>query len=93
MFYEDDLDVLFSDFGINATFAAQTIKVIFDNDFQAVNLAAMSVESAGPQAVVKDTSIPGAVHGSTLIIGAVTYYIRGIHPDGTGLTTLVLSKD
>lgn len=93
MFYEDDLDVLFSDFGIDATFASQTIKVIFDNDSRAVNLDTMSVESSGPQAVVKDISIPGAVHGSTLIIGGVTYYIRGIHPDGTGLTTLILSKD
>ena len=71
----------------------RTIKCIFDSSFQAVNLDTGVVESAGPQAVVKDSDITGAKHGETLVINSTTYYIRGIQPDGTGLTVLALSKD
>jgi hypothetical protein len=50
------------------------------------------VESAQPAALVRDSDVAGVVHGKLVVRGAVTYAVRGVHPDGTGLTLLVLEK-
>lgn len=91
-------DILFTDFALDAAFShaggqASTIKVIFDNDFKAVNIDTGMVESAGPMATCKTSDVLTAAHGDTLTINSVVYKIIGIEPDGTGMTTLILSKD
>lgn len=94
----DSVEIYFTDFAVDAAFShaggqASIIKVIFDNDFKAVNLATGEVESTGPQAVCKTSDVSNAVHGDTLTVGCISYYIIGIQPDGTGITILFLSKD
>lgn len=98
LFYESDINIFFSDWAIDATYTPQggqasAIKAIFDNSFDAVNLTGGVVESASPQATVKTTDVPNAKHGDTLNINSITYKIIGIHPDATGITLLILSKD
>lgn len=89
-----DLTIFFADFGVAATYtpaggAAASITVLFDNAF----VAAEGVESLGPAATCKASDVANARHGDTLVIDSTTYNIIGIHPDGAGLTLLLLSKD
>lgn len=67
-----------------------TINVIFDNEFSVMGIP--GIEEAQPQAQCKTSDVPAAVHNDTLTIGGVVYYIKGIEPDGLGVTTLILSK-
>lgn len=67
-----------------------TINVIFDNEFSVMGIP--GIEEAQPQAQCKTSDVSAAVHNDTLVIGGVTYYIKGIEPDGLGVTTLILSK-
>lgn len=94
----DITDIILNDFAVDAAFshaggAASNIKIIFDNDFKAINLITGEVELAGPQAICKTSDVSTAIHGDTLVINSITYYIIGIQPDGTGITILILSRD
>lgn len=100
MFYEDDIDIFFDTYEfaksanlVSAGAGSKTIKVIFENNYQDMNIYTGIVESAGPQAQAKTSDVTGAAHGDTLEIDNITYYIKGIQPNGTGITILILSKD
>lgn len=97
-FYDDDIDIFFADFGedallLSAGAGSKTIKVIFDNNYQAVNIYTGVIESAGPHATAKTRDVTGVAHGDILEIDGGTYYIKGIQPGGKGRTILSLSKD
>ena len=90
-------DVFFKDIATSAVFAhgavVATINGIFDNEFTAVRIiGGVEIEAGQPQYTSPSADVATAVHNDTLVIGDVTYYIKGIEPDGTGLTTLILSK-
>jgi len=91
-----DLDTFLdtTDFAVAATLNGTTaINVIFDAAYEAVNLQTGEVEGAAPVAICKSSDVSGVSHGDTLDVNGTTYYVRGIQPDGTGLTTLILSED
>lgn len=100
-FYDSDIDnLLFTDYAVDAVYTPQggqaaSIKVIFDNEYQAIEMlgAGVGVESTSPAAICKTTNISSAKHGDTLAVGGKTYYISGVQPDGTGITRLLLSED
>lgn len=92
-FWENDLDIFFNDFGIDATYGANTIKVIFHNEYEVMTLFGGIVESKNPFLEIKDSDIVGATHSSTITIGGVAYNFIEIRPDGTGITIVELSKD
>lgn len=94
---ETDVAAMLSDFK-DAAFshaggAASAIKAIFLSPFEAMQLFGAEVESSAPVAVCKTTDVSTAIHGDTLVINSITYYIRGVEHDGTGTTVLVLSRD
>ena len=90
-----DLAALFNlnDGGSAATYAGNTIKVLFTSGYVAAALLGIEVESARPIAIVMAKDITGVKHRDQIIIDSVVYYIAEIHNDGLGLATLVLSKD
>ncbi|MCK7495174.1 MAG: hypothetical protein MZW92_31835 [Comamonadaceae bacterium] len=45
-----------------------------------------------PQFICRTADVVGATHGQSVTIDGVAYLISGIHPDGTGFTTLMLRK-
>lgn len=100
-FYDSDIDnLLFTDYAVDAVYTpaggqAASIKVIFDNEFQAIEMLGGGVgfESTSPAALYKTASVSSAKHGDTLAISGKTYYITGVQPDGTGITRLILSED
>lgn len=72
-----------------------TIPVVFRSDYEAAQAPGTdgSVESAAPVATCRESDVPAAAHGSTLSVRGVTYTVVEIHPDGTGLVDLILSRD
>ena len=99
MFYDADIDIFFTDFAADAIYTpsggtAKTIKVVFESEYLSVQVVGdVGVESASPAAYCKSADIIGVQHGDTLVIEGTTYYVTEIHPDGTGMTLLILSKD
>lgn len=99
MAFTEDLDVFFADYGVDAIYtplggAAKSILVIFDNEFAAAQgLGAIGVDSSVPQALCKTSDVSDATRGATLLVGGITYSVTEPMPDGTGMTTLRLSKD
>lgn len=81
-----------NDFAVTVTYNATSIVGIFDDAYKGINLAG-EIESTDPQVIVRASDISGLEHGATLIINSVTYYVTAIHTDGTGLVTLLLSRD
>jgi hypothetical protein len=76
-------------FAVSATLAGASVTGIFDN----VYFEAMGdVQSASPVFTLPTASASSAAHGQSLVIGATTYKVRGVEPDGTGITVLRLEK-
>lgn len=86
------------DFGVAATYtpnggSASTVNGIFDNDF-------VEVEAGGgvgfalqqPQFQCRTADVSSASEGDALVVSGVTYTIRIVQDDGTGMTVLILEK-
>ena len=87
-----DRNALLNDYGTTVTKAdTSTFTGIFDNDFLAVDLDESEVESTEPTLLARTTDVSGLAHGDSLTISAVSYTVRGIQPDGTGMTQIMLS--
>jgi len=90
-------DGSFDEEAIFSPFGGQTrpIRAIFDNGYQIAQFeqADAGIESSGPKATCREADVVGVAHGDTLVLRGVTWHVIEIRPDGTGLVTLILSKD
>ncbi len=86
-----DEEALYTPSGGSAT----PVNVIFDNGYHAAQFqeADGQIESKGPKATCSDSDVVGVAHGDTFLIRGDTWYVIEVQPDGTGLVTLLLSKD
>ncbi len=81
------------DFGVAATYSGGTINGIFDNDF-------IEVEAGGgvgfalqqPRFLCRTADVINAAEGDAITISGISYIMRIVQDDGTGMTTLVLEK-
>jgi hypothetical protein len=90
MAYED-LDCFFTDFAVTATVGAASVSAIFDR----AHIQAMGIDATEPMALVKtaDVTARSIARNTAIVIAGTTYYVQELRPDGTGLTTLVLSLE
>jgi hypothetical protein len=89
---EDRLSFLDPDeFGIAATVGTATVYGIFDDAHEAI--FDDEVGTTAPQFVCRTADVTSVVRGTSIVINSVTYKVTAVEPDGTGMTTLVLSKD
>lgn len=91
MAFVEDLSPFFStsDFAVTATLAGATVTGIFDAAyFETLG----EVEGRQPMFMLPTSSAPTVAHGQSLVIGAKTYKVRGVQPDGTGITLLRLEE-
>ena len=96
----DDRAIFFGvdDFGVAATYNLQgggssTVNGIFDNDFIEVDAGGgIGVAMQQPRFQCRTADISTAAEGDTIVISAVTYTVRIVQDDGTGMTVLVLEK-
>ncbi len=87
------------EFAVAATYtpsggSAASVVVLFEAPYDASNpLTGFQYENAAALATGKTTNFASAKKGDTLAVGGTTYYAIGVHPDGLGLTALVLSLE
>lgn len=90
--FAEDLTVFFADFGDNGTLAGQPVRGIYDAPFAVESMGAAGVLATEPSFRLASSSVPGNIFGAALVIPQGSFTVREAHPDGTGLTTLLLSK-
>lgn len=91
----DRLEFLDADeFAAAATFDGSTITGIFQSGFAGAEYGAeVLVDSIEPIFTTRSIDVSGAVQGDTITIGGTVYTIRGIEPDGEGMTRLRLTDE
>ncbi len=89
---EDDADRLeeLRALGEQVTYAGNLIWAIFDRAFYEAQGGDVGVESSQPMVTVRDVDVVGIAHGDTITRNGANYSVVGIHPDGTGMTEIVL---
>lgn len=83
-----DFSALLADFGVDATLNGSAVRGIFDNA-SASGLNNMMLGS-NPTFTLATASVSSSSRGKTLVVGAVSYTVREVKPDGTGMTLLEL---
>jgi hypothetical protein len=79
-----------SDFAVAATLNGASVVGIFDNAY--FEPLGGDVQGAQPVFTLPTSLASSAAHGQALVIGSTTYKVRGVEPDGTGITMLRLEK-
>ena len=75
-------------------FPSAQIPVIFDSEYSvSEGIGEPGIGVASPQVLCRTADVENAFRGDTLAVGGTTYYIQEVRPDGTGITTLILSRD
>lgn len=86
------------DFGVAATYTpsggvASTVNGIFDNDFIEIDAGGgVGVAMQQPRFHCRTADVPTAAEGDALVVNTVSYIIRIVQDDGTGMTMMVLEK-
>jgi hypothetical protein len=90
--FAEDLAPFFNtaDFASAATLNGVAVNGIFDNDY--FEPLGNEVQGSAPRFVCAAASVPSVAHGQSLVVGGVTYKVRGVEPDGTGTVVLRLEK-
>jgi hypothetical protein len=99
MAFAENFSIFFdtAGFGVEFTYtpkAGKAIKAIgvFDAAYFAATGGEVSVAGSQPQLVFETSKIPDPAYGETIHVNNKDYTIVGIHPDGTGTTTLILEE-
>jgi hypothetical protein len=75
------------DFGIPTTVGGVSTLAIIDDDYAA---ALGLVVGSAPVLTIQTSAVPAVAIGNAVVVNATNYTVVGIHPDGTGLTRLIL---
>lgn len=89
---ETDTDrlALLADFGVTASYSGAAFSVIRDTPYMESQGIAGYVPTALARA--SDVAAAGVAFGGGITIDGVAYTVRGIEPDGTGMTQLILEE-
>jgi len=91
-----DRQDLLDDFGVSCTLTfsdatTSALTGILDNEFvETLSGTRVGVESQQPMLTCRTSDISGAEHGNSITVDGTSYTVRGIHPDGTGFSVLML---
>lgn len=94
------------DFGVTTTYGAGAVPLdaLLDNEFFAASLGLqVDIEGSRPRIIYRSADLVaagGAAHGDSLTVLSCphlpalqgAYKVREIHPDGTGMTELVIER-
>lgn len=96
----DELAIFFAvdDFGVAATYTPSggspvTVNGIFDNEFFEADAGGnVAVAIQQPRFQCRTSDVASAAEGDAITINSISYIIRVVQPDGTGVTMLVLEE-
>lgn len=91
----DDLADIFDvdEFATAVTYDGGTINGIFDNETIPVDTGGyVAVHEEQPRLTCRTTDISSIAYNQTMVVSAVTYYVRAWIHDGTGVTVVQLEK-
>jgi len=54
---------------------------------------AQGMESSVPHLIVADSNVSGIAHGDAVTVDGTAYTVRGLEPNGFGLTLVILELD
>lgn len=92
-FVLNDIADMIEFLGRIVTFRGTTINMLFYDEYDAAILYGQEIDMQDPQGIVETSDVPDISHNETITIDAVTYYVTGVKPEGTGVTRIQLSKD
>ena len=91
-----DRSLLLADFGEAATWtpsggSAATLTALLSKEHEEVDTGgAVSIVMSHPRVTCRTADVSTAAEGDTFAIGGVTYTVRVVMTDGTGMTQVVL---
>ena len=91
-----DRSLLLVDFGEAGTWtptsgSAATLTALFQREHEEIDTGgAVSIVMSHPRVTCRTADVSTAAEGDTFAIGGVTYTVRVVLDDGTGMTQLVL---
>ena len=87
-----DLDEMMAEdeFSVAAKIGGVSCFVIYDRPYLSQDAGEMSIQGATPVAYVRDADVGAVAVDDSVTIDGSTFTVRGIEPDGTGVTILVL---
>jgi hypothetical protein len=91
MSFAENLAPFFAEFGDDGTLAGSPVRVLYDSPYIEAGLGSAGMSAREPSVRIKSVSVPGSIFGATLVIPQGTFKVRESQPDGTGITTLLLS--
>jgi hypothetical protein len=89
-------EILLADFGVSASYtpaggSSSTITGILENEYEAVDAGGtVSFAVQRPRFICRSADVSSAAEGDALSISGVSYIVRVVMPDGTGITELML---
>jgi len=88
--FREDLSAFFSlgDFAETVSVDGRFFSAIFD----ATYIDPLGTTSARSMLTCRDEDIRGVVRGAPAVVRGLNYIVRGIEPDGTGVTALMLER-
>lgn len=90
MAFAEDITEFFDqdDFAVSVTLNGSPVSAIFDDTYA----DELGVVGTRPTILVATSDTSGVSAGDSAVIGAVTYYVEVMRPDGTGVTRILLSE-
>jgi len=94
MAFAEDLAPFVNEFADDATLGGVAVRGIFDVDsaMHGMGQGGSGIMADTPSFLLRETDVPGAIFGVTLVLGAASYTVREALPEGVGFVRLFLSK-
>ena len=99
MTFKDDInnDIDFflnnEEFAVDVLYNSVTIQGIFDDAFVSGAEDGVGVITTDPQILMKTSDLSSIAQGDIMNVNSVDYKVAEWHPDGTGMTLVLLSRD
>ncbi len=92
MAFAEDLSPFFDedDFAVAGTLQGVAVSGILDEEY--VEPLGNLVEGRAPVFTCRSADVPSVAQGQTLVVGARSFKVRGVEPDGTGVVLLRLEE-
>ncbi|MBW7887451.1 MAG: hypothetical protein H3C35_03695 [Bacteroidetes bacterium] len=72
---------------------AKSVRCIWNEPYQLTIVQGVGFQNSFPNGLFASNDVDGINDKATMVRNGVTYYVMEVQPDGTGMTTIIFSKD